>query len=290
MELLPLRAEHTAWLQERIDVDPARHAFLQSLLAMTGTAAVSSAVGTLYAWFEDGQPRSAYWIGTSIMSVDPTPRSNAAVAEVLNRRGRYSCSLIGEARSMLDLNSRLNWGSPRGVRPAQPLMVADREPLVDPDPRVRPGDPGDLPATFAASVRMFTEEVGFSPLENGGNYQQRVRNLLDSNNTLLFTTAKAPDGGTLRRWPAASVAEQVVFKADLGIRSAKAVQIQGVWVHPDFRGRGIAAPAMVAVTRWVQENVSPVVSLYVNDFNDRARRAYEKAGYSQTGTFATVMY
>jgi predicted GNAT family acetyltransferase len=36
--------------------------------------------------------------------------------------------------------------------------------------------------------------------------------------------------------------------------------------------------------------VAPVVSLYVNEFNHPARRAYERAGFRQTATFATIMF
>ncbi|WP_349827625.1 GNAT family N-acetyltransferase [Brevibacterium litoralis] len=291
MTLHPLQAEHTDWLRSRIDRDPARHAFLHSLLRITGTARVSSSVGTLYGYFESGRPVAAYWLGSSIMAVDPTPASNEAAARWLNTRGRFSCSLIGDAPAILDLHARLRWGAPRGVRASQPLLVADRAPAVAPDPRVRLGTPADLPAAFAASVEMFTEEVGFSPVERGASgYRSRVQSLLQTDSTLLFTSTTGPFGDTIRPWPAPEAPSQVVFKADLGIRSEAAVQIQGVWVHPDFRGRGISAPAMVAVTDWVKENVSPVVSLYVNDYNDRARRTYDRAGYSQIGTFATVMY
>jgi predicted GNAT family acetyltransferase len=36
--------------------------------------------------------------------------------------------------------------------------------------------------------------------------------------------------------------------------------------------------------------IAPVVSLYVNDFNIAARRAYEKVGFSQVSTFASVLF
>jgi predicted GNAT family acetyltransferase len=36
--------------------------------------------------------------------------------------------------------------------------------------------------------------------------------------------------------------------------------------------------------------VAPVVSLYVNEWNTPARRAYEKVGFRETARFATVMF
>jgi uncharacterized protein len=37
-------------------------------------------------------------------------------------------------------------------------------------------------------------------------------------------------------------------------------------------------------------DIAPVVSLYVNEHNEPARRAYERAGFEQTGTFTTIMF
>jgi predicted GNAT family acetyltransferase len=36
--------------------------------------------------------------------------------------------------------------------------------------------------------------------------------------------------------------------------------------------------------------VAPTVSLYVNDFNQPARRVYARCGFHQVGTFATVLF
>jgi predicted GNAT family acetyltransferase len=37
-------------------------------------------------------------------------------------------------------------------------------------------------------------------------------------------------------------------------------------------------------------DIAPVVSLYVNAHNVGARRAYERVGFEQTATFATIMF
>ncbi len=285
-----LEHRHTRWLAERVSSDPAQHAFLASVLETAKSAAVSTSAGTLYGCFRGTEPIAAYWVGGSIIALDPSPESNEAAAAHLNRRGRYSCSLIGEAEAVLDLHHRLDWGTPLGVRAAQPLLVADRAPAVVPDASVRVGEAADIAVTFPASVAMFTEEVGFSPVENGSAaYMSRVRSLLLQRSTYLITTDTGPGGQPLRRWPA-DTRQQVVFKADLGIRSRQSVQVQGVWVHPDFRGAGLGATAMAAVNEHVRAFVAPIVSLYVNDYNAAARKTYERAGYSQVGTFATVMY
>jgi predicted GNAT family acetyltransferase len=67
-------------------------------------------------------------------------------------------------------------------------------------------------------------------------------------------------------------------------------QVQGVWVAPPFRGRGLAAPGMAEVVETVRREIAPVVSLYVNGFNTRAVRAYERVGFRTVGVYATVLF
>ena len=41
---------------------------------------------------------------------------------------------------------------------------------------------------------------------------------------------------------------------------------------------------MAAVVEAIRAEIAPVASLYVNEWNLSARRAYEKAGFAETGT------
>jgi predicted GNAT family acetyltransferase len=47
---------------------------------------------------------------------------------------------------------------------------------------------------------------------------------------------------------------------------------------------------MAAVVVACLREVAPAVSLYVNDFNAPARRAYERVGFRQVGTFMSVLF
>jgi predicted GNAT family acetyltransferase len=83
---------------------------------------------------------------------------------------------------------------------------------------------------------------------------------------------------------------RVIFKAEVGAATPQACQVQGVWVRPEFRGQGLAAPGMAAVVNEARRSVSPVVSLYVNDFNAPARAAYLRAGFREVGEFMSVLF
>ena len=123
--------------------------------------------------------------------------------------------------------------------------------------------------------RHVTEEVGVSPLGSDGGvlYRARVRELVAAGRSF----ARIDDG-------------EVLFKAEIGAVSDQVCQVQGVWVHPEHRGTGLAGPGMAAVVSLAEERVAPIVSLYVNGFNVPARRCYDRVGFSQVGSFTTVLF
>jgi predicted GNAT family acetyltransferase len=83
---------------------------------------------------------------------------------------------------------------------------------------------------------------------------------------------------------------QVIFKAEIGAVTPQVCQVQGVWVRPQSRGQGLAAPGMAAVVVEAVRSIAPLVSLYVNDFNAPARAAYQRAGFTETGRLMSVLF
>ncbi|MGH3509662.1 MAG: GNAT family N-acetyltransferase, partial [Nocardioidaceae bacterium] len=117
--------------------------------------------------------------------------------------------------------------------------------------------------------------VGVSPEAGGGAdlYRARVAQLISKG----WSFARIEDG-------------EVVFKAEVACASPYACQVQGVYVRPDRRGEGLAAAGMAAVVAFSLNEIAPVVSLYVNAHNEPARRAYDRVGFKELGTFSTVMF
>ena len=81
----------------------------------------------------------------------------------------------------------------------------------------------------------------------------------------------------------------MLFKAEIGISTSGASQIQGVWTAPERRGEGIGSAGMAAVVIEALR-MSDSVSLYVNSFNTSALRVYEKVGFTRHGTLASVLF
>lgn len=217
--------------------------------------------------------------GSNLVPVDADGAALAAFAERIG--GFRGCSsIMGPATQVLPLWEELSrrygssWGNVRERRPRQPLMATRH--VVDDlpsDPRVRAMRPADFEPYFAAAVQMYIEEVGNSPVPPGSRgYEHYVRRLIDTGHAFGIVE----DG-------------RVLFKADVGAATRTIAQVQGVWLDPDLRGRGLSGPAMAAVTRLILQRYSSV-SLYVNDYNLAARALYRRVGFVEVGMFATILY
>ncbi|HEY7226070.1 MAG TPA: GNAT family N-acetyltransferase [Micromonosporaceae bacterium] len=219
---------------------------------------------------------SLCWHGTNLIPVHATSAAVHAFADHAATHPRLCSSLVGEADAVLGLWHDLadTWGPARDVRPCQPLLVTQMPPAIPPDPTVRLVRPHELDKLFPAAVAMYTEEVGVSPLvgDGGRDYRNRLADLVRS-----------------RRAYAKFLGGRVVFKAELAVVTRHTAQVQGVWVAPEWRGRGLGTMAMSAVVRDALRRVAPSVSLYVNDYNTAARRVYARCGFRQQGMFATVL-
>src|SRR5699024_11363856 len=137
---------------------------------------------------------------------------------------------VGPAEDVLGLWALLEGSAPppRDVRADQPSLTITGAPLVAPNPQVRLSDRADLDVLLRACVAMFTEEVGYSPLDSGSGYERRVRSLVESGRSLSWVADT--DYG-----------REGIFKAELGTVALGGTQVQGGWGRPRDRGRGDAA-------------------------------------------------
>ena len=233
--------------------------------------------GEMWGYLEDGQLVSACHSAANLVPVNATEAALEAFVERGVRQRRRCSTIVGPAEAVAALWSGLadHWSRPREFRWNQPHLEIRRPSPVAPDPLVRRTTAADLDVLYPACVAMYTEEVGVSPEAGGGAdmYRARVAQLVGKG----WSFARIEDG-------------RVVFKAEIAAASPYACQVQGVYVAPDLRGRGLAVAGMAAVVDVALREVAPVVSLYVNDHNVAARRTYAAAGFEQSAVFATVMF
>ena len=255
--------------------NPTVNAFVAHRVDATGLER-SRLGGAVWGYVQQGELVSACHVGANLVPVEVTPAAISAFAGQASTLDRTCSSMVGPARAVLPLWEQLepSWGPAREVRADQPFLAIDTAPAIRPDPDVRRLTVDEFDTLYPASVAMFTEEVGISPeLEGTSYYRTRVAQLLARG----CCFARVEDG-------------RIVFKAEVGLATSGACQIQGVYVDPEFRGRGIATPAMAAVVTMALASIAPVVTLYVNAGNTAARATYARTGFVQTATFSTVLF
>jgi predicted GNAT family acetyltransferase len=270
--LLDNRDAH--WVRTVLDEDPVSACMVAARVETAGTDPWRLG-GELWGF---GQRLDGLcFVGANLVPLRGDRAAVRAFADRALRRARTCSSLVGPAGPVLALWQELmgDWGPSREVRGDQPLLAMTGPPHITPDPLVRPVRLGELDRYLPAAIAMFTEEVGIDPTrgDGGAGYRARVAELVAAGRAFARF-----EGGV------------VVFKAEIGALSRRVGQLQGVWVHPEWRGRGLGSAGTAAVVQRLVGTLGRVASLYVNSYNHPARAAYRRLGFRQVGTFATVLF
>lgn len=266
-------AEAVLGLLER---EPVENVFVASRIEAAGLSPWRLGA-EVWGYHGDGGLSAVCYSGANLVPAGAGPDALTAFADRARRQGRRCSSIFGAAGEVLALWEQLGpqWGQAREIRRCQPLLVTERLPACPLDAAVRRVRPDEVDLLLPACVAMFTEEVGVSPLarDGGALYRARIAELVAAGRAF----ARIEEG-------------QVLFKAEVGAATGQACQIQGVWVRPELRGHGLGTAGTASVVASCLRDVAPVASLYVNDFNQPARRAYAQVGFRQQSTFASVLF
>jgi predicted GNAT family acetyltransferase len=274
-----LTGDVPAGLLDLVDADPLVNAVVSARLRAAGSLEPRRLGGTMLAVRDAaGAIAGAALAGGNLMPVGGGPEQWRALGRHLAARRRPCSSIIGRQTAVEAMWAELagSWDEPRAVRAAQPLLVLESARDLPPgDSRVRAVRREEFDRYLPAAAAMFTEELGISPYRQAGaaDYRRRIESLIAAGHAFALFDEMG----------------QVVFKADLGVVSRDTCQVQGVWVRPELRGRGIGSAALVPVLRRALE-LAPTASLYVNDYNAPARRMYARLGLQPVTTLSTVLF
>lgn len=235
-------------------------------------------LGAVLGYFGERGLEGLMWTGANLVPVETTGLSRALFAERVRRWRSRTASILGPRDQVSDLWLSLSpsWGAPRAIRSRQPLLETVTPPSalgVAPHPDVRLARPHEVDLVLPAAEHMFTHEIGYRPyVGSSRTYRGTIAGLIAQGRTYV-------------------VIEQgeVVFKADVGSQALGAAQLQGVWLAPQLRGRGLSVSYVAAVIEQLLVSEVTSVSLYVNDFNAPALAAYAHVGMREIGEFTTVL-
>ncbi|MDY6051316.1 MAG: GNAT family N-acetyltransferase [Rothia sp. (in: high G+C Gram-positive bacteria)] len=243
-----------------------------------------------------GQPRyalvGAFWLGANCVPLTVPQTYHRQVAAYIWRHNRKIGSIFGHQEPVMGIWSYLahRMPAPFDVRKNQPLLelpvttdlshiagaTLARPSLGAPAvvEQVRWARTDDRPSLIQASVSMFTEEVGYDPMtRDPAGYTRRVDELTRTGRTLVAVNSE----------------NVVVFKTDVGLAHGSSCQLQGVWLHPSYRGQRLAPVLLAQACQLIRQRF-PHLSLYVNDYNAPASALYAATGWKQRSTFATVLF
>ena len=164
----------------------------------------------------------------------------------------------------------------------QPVRLACRELLfvqtwpVDAGgvdaPGLRLATPEDLPLVMPTQAEMAFDECGVNPLEvDPAGFRDRC--------------ARRVERG--RVWVAVGVDGLLDFKADVMAETPEAAYLEGVYVRPGARGRGLGRRFMLRLCRELLAR-SRSVCLLVNEQNLEAQSFYRKLGFRLGGLYETI--
>lgn len=234
----------------------------------------------------------AFWLGVNCVPIVVPETHHQQVAQYILRQHKRIASIFGRRDAVMGVWQHLKGSVPQpfDVRERQPLLYLPPSVVLDGlagaavpgvaegvlglDGEVRWAQTRDRVSLLKASVEMFCEEVGYDPLQRDAvGYTRRVDELTRQGRTVV----------------AVNSAGAVVFKVDLGLAHADHCQLQGVWLHPDYRGRGLSTVLFARACQLIRQRF-PHLSLYVNDYNRTAQALYKKTGWIQRGDFATILF
>jgi uncharacterized protein len=164
--------------------------------------------------------------------------------------------------------------APRLVRERQLVMMVDRAHLRRADQRVivRRARVDESSAVAESSAEMMRQELGYDPRRGSPEFDTGIREMISH-----------------QLWWVGSVGGRLCFFCNAGPWCDQTIQLQGIWTPPQLRGRGYATASLAGICDRLLE-LSPTLSLYVNDFNQKAIALYRRVGFEHVGDFQTLLF
>ncbi len=164
--------------------------------------------------------------------------------------------------------------APRLVRDRQLVMMLDRAHLRSYERRttVRHAAIEEWQTVAESSAQMVRQELAYDPRRGSPEFGASIRPMIER-----------------KLWWIGSANGRLCFFCNVGPWCAQTLQLQGVWTPPDLRGQGLATASLAAICDRLLD-VSPTLSLYVNDFNEAAITLYRRVGFEHVGDFQTMLF
>ena len=136
---------------------------------------------------------------------------------------------------------------------------------------LRLGTVDDLDLILPIHAQMSFEESGVNPLEKDPvGFRRRCTRRLEQNRTYVWV-----EEGKL------------IFKADIISETTEATYLEGIWVNPEYSGKGYALRCLSQLARTLLKR-SRAICLLANIENGDAQKFYKRAGFIARGIYDSI--
>jgi hypothetical protein len=152
-----------------LSAQPIENVFVASRVRAAGLEQASLGC-PVWGYQRGGLLRALCHAGSNLVPVNADEDALEAWAEFAGPE-RMCASIIGPSHIALELWNRLSerwgasWSQVRDVRPHQPVLAISSAPAIPIDRRVRRVTLDQWDAYTEAAVKMYTEEIGVSPVQ-----------------------------------------------------------------------------------------------------------------------------
>ena len=215
----------------------------------------------------------AYWGRQVVLATEPSALHAFAQYAQQHRGERMIVAPRETVRAYWEL-VRAWHAPPRLVRDRQLVMALDRRHLRRDGRRaiVRYARIEEWSAVADGSAEMIRHELEYDPCRSAPEFGLGIRRMIER-----------------KLWWVGEYEGRLCFFCNVGPWSPQTAQLQGIWTPPELRGQGLATASLAAICDRLLE-ISPTLSLYVNDFNEPAIALYRRVGFQHAGDFQTLLF
>lgn len=153
------------------------------------------------------------------------------------------------------------------------LLFEQRPPIaaLEPVEGLRQATLDDLVPVMLVQARMAEAESGMNPLEHDAEgFRLRTARRIEQERVWVWMEG-----------------ERLIFKVDIMSETSEMIYLEGVYVHPEERGRGYGLRCMSQMARHLLKRTGSLC-LLVNEQNKDAQRFFFKAGYKLRSCYDTI--
>jgi GNAT superfamily N-acetyltransferase len=202
-------------------------------------------------------------------------RNEAALISSARLAERYANAymIIGEQEKLDQFWSFYNGAGQSPRLFCSELLFELRWPVEvrEPVPGLRLAAPDDLELIMPVHAEMAFEESGINPLEvDPQGFRRRCGRRIEQGRVWIWTESR-----------------RVIFKADVISETPEAIYLEGIYVNPEERAKGVGSRCLSQLSRDLLTQTKSLC-LLVNERNCEAQTLYRKSRYQFRSYYDTI--